>query len=203
MPLPAPAPRRHLHTRAITCEGFQRDDGLWDIEARIIDTKSYAYEEPIRGHREPGDEVHHMAVRLTLDQEMTVRDIEVDMPSTPYPACQGAAPSFKTLVGRRIGPGWRKAVNECVGGTLGCTHMRELLFPMATVAYQTMVGWTSDSDDTSARSATAAGGRPYFLDGCRAWASDGEVVVQLYPQFAVRRSGATADAVGAARGAKD
>jgi hypothetical protein len=190
MPLPPPAPRRHLHTRSIHCEGFQRDDGLWDIEARIIDTKTYAYDEPIRGRRNPGDQVHHMAVRLTLDAQMTVRDVEVDMPSTPYPACQGAAPAFKDLIGHRIGPGWRRAVNDCVGGTRGCTHVRELLLPMATVAYQTMVGWKDDSEVPSTEAANGAEGRPYFLDGCKAWASDGEVVVQLYPQFAVRRTGA-------------
>jgi hypothetical protein len=34
MSLPAPAPRRHLHTRVISCEGYEREDGLFDIEAR-------------------------------------------------------------------------------------------------------------------------------------------------------------------------
>jgi len=189
MALPAAAPRRHLHTRTIACEGFQRDDGLWDIEARIVDTKTYAYDEPIRGHRRPGDPVHQMAVRLTLDAEMVVRDIAVDMPDTPYDACQGAAPSFGSLIGRRVGPGWRSAVNECVGGTRGCTHVRELLFPMATVAFQTMVGWGEDADESAARQTGADGARPYFLDGCTAWAADGDIVVKLYPQFAVGRAG--------------
>jgi len=178
-----------MHTRSIRCEGFEREDGLWDIEARIVDTKTYAYDEPFRGRREAGEPVHDMAVRLTLDAQMVVRDIAVDMRSTPYAACQGAAPEFRSLIGRRIGPGWRSAVNEAVGGTRGCTHVRELLFPMATVAFQTMVGWRDDEDAAGDRGAPAE--RPYFLDGCKAWASDGEVVVQLYPQFAVRRS--TAD----------
>jgi hypothetical protein len=26
-------------------------------------------------------------------------------------------------------------------------------------------------------------GRPHFMDGCHSWASDGEVVATLYPQF--------------------
>ncbi len=187
MSLPPPAPRRHLHTRRITCEGFERDDGLWDIEGRIIDTKTYAYDEPMRGHREPGDEVHHMAVRLTLDRAMVVRDVAVDMPSTPYPACQRAAPAFSGLIGRQIGPGWRKAVNECVGGTKGCTHTRELLLPMATVAYQTMAGWKDSDDALPDGDEAGQGARPYFIDGCKAWASDGEVVATLYPRFSVRR----------------
>ena len=74
-----------------------------------------------------------MAVRLTLDSQMQVRDIAVDMPETPYHACQGAAPAFRGLIGRRIGPGWRRAVNECVGGTQGCTHLNDALRALADV----------------------------------------------------------------------
>lgn len=189
MSLSTPAPRRHLHTRTIVCEGFHRDDGLWDIEGRIVDTKTYPYEEPDRGPRAPGDPVHHMAVRLTLDERMVVRAIEVDMPETPYSTCAGAAPAYQGLVGRQVGLGWRRAVNECVGGTRGCTHVRELLFPMATVAFQTMSGWKEQSQpqDAPEEMPAGAGGRPYFIDGCKSWAADGPMVARLYPRFAVRR----------------
>ena len=39
MPLPPPAPRDLKHTRTIVCQGYEREDGLWDIEARLTDTK--------------------------------------------------------------------------------------------------------------------------------------------------------------------
>ncbi len=52
--LPEPAPRRHMHTRQIICEGFIRDDGLWDIEASIRDSKTYTHTEGHRGVRKPG-----------------------------------------------------------------------------------------------------------------------------------------------------
>lgn len=184
MTLPPPAPRRRLHTRSIVCEGFQRDDGLWDIEARMVDTKTYAYDEPIRGHRAVGEPVHDMAVRLTLDDAMVVRRVEVAMPSAPYGACPGAIPAYQSLIGRRVGPGWRAAVREAVGGTRGCTHVRELLLPMASVAFQTMTGFRDDADESASPSGDE---RPYFVDACRAWASDGEMVATLYPRFAVRR----------------
>ena len=32
MPLSPPVGRQHLHTRKVTCQGFYRDDGLYDIE---------------------------------------------------------------------------------------------------------------------------------------------------------------------------
>lgn len=184
MSLSEPVARRPLHTRTIVCEGFQRDDGLFDIEARILDTKSYRYTEPYRGEREPGSSVHDMWVRLTLDETMVVRAIEVSMPATPYPTCQGARPQFQQLVGATVGGGWRKAVQEAVGSVRGCTHVRELLFPMATVAFQTIGGWRSKSDDGPRVQPMQRAGRPYFIDGCTAWAADGEVVARLYPEFA-------------------
>lgn len=39
MPLSAPVPRVMRHRRAITVEAYLREDGLWDIEARLTDTK--------------------------------------------------------------------------------------------------------------------------------------------------------------------
>lgn len=188
MSLPPPAPRRHQHTRTIVCEGFRRDDGLWDIEARIIDTKSYAYTEPVRGARDAGSPVHDMAVRLTLDGEMVVRDIAVAMQSTPYPACLGAPAGFKGLIGKTVGAGWRRAVQDCVGGVKGCTHVRELLGPMATVAFQTINGWREGEDANDMSKEAATGQKPLFVDGCMAWASDGDIVARFYPQFAIRRA---------------
>ena len=181
MSLPAPASRRHLHTRTITCEGFERDDGLFDIEARIVDVKTYAVTEPYRGLRQPGQHVHDMQVRLTLDREMVVRGIDVATNEAPYDPCFTVAAAYKRLVGAKIGGGWRRAVSEAVGGTKGCTHLRELLMPAATVAFQTIGSWpkagkvaTEAAPDTDKR-------KPYFIDGCKAWSSEGPVVERLFP----------------------
>lgn len=190
MSLTPAAPRRKFHTRSIVCDGYKRDDGKWDIEARIVDTKAYAYTEPVRGRREAGEPVHHMAVRLTVDDTLLVHAIEVEMPATPYGTCQNAMPAYQGLVGKRIGLGWRRAVNEAVGGTRGCTHVRELLFPMATVAFQTISGWDDDETGDADGSAHQSGTKPYFLDGCKAWASDGEVVARFFPHFLKRRESA-------------
>jgi hypothetical protein len=193
MSLSSPAPRRPLHTRTIVCEGFQRDDGLFDIEARIVDTKAYRYSEPYRGDRPPGSHVHDMVVRLTVGEDMVVREVEVSMPSAPYPTCQNAPPNFRGLVGATIGGGWRRAVQESVGGPRGCTHVRELLFPMATVAFQTIGGWRAQNDDGPRISPMQRAGRPYYIDGCIAWAADGEVVAKLHPEHARPHGRAAAD----------
>ena len=181
MSLPKPVSRRHLHTRSIKCEGFERDDGLFDIEAQIIDQKTYAVEEVFRGHREAGMHVHDMQLRLTLDASMTVRDIAVTTNDGPYDICPTVAPAYQALIGAKVGGGWRKAVTEAVGRTKGCTHITELLMPAATVAFQTMGSWPKAGQATVEEAPQESGEKPRFIDGCKAWAADGDVVKKLYP----------------------
>ena len=181
MSLSPAAPRRHLHTRTIRCEGYERDDGMFDIEASIVDQKTYAVEEPYRGRREAGMHVHDMKLRLTLDREMTVRGIEVATNEAPYDPCFTVAPAFQNLVGAKIGGGWRRAVQDAVGGTKGCTHLKELLMPAATVAFQTLSSWPKDGEIASWAKPSMTKKRPMHIDGCKAWASDGPVVERLFP----------------------
>ncbi|MCH8218951.1 MAG: DUF2889 domain-containing protein, partial [Planctomycetes bacterium] len=54
MPTSDPAPREALHSRAIDCRGYRRADGLWDIEARMTDSKTYAFSNAYRGESGPG-----------------------------------------------------------------------------------------------------------------------------------------------------
>ena len=45
---------------------------------------------------------------------------------------------MQQMIGVTMGPGWRQAIERALGGVRGCTHLRELLFNMATAAYQTI-----------------------------------------------------------------
>ena len=47
--------------------------------------------------------------------------------------------------------------------------------PAATVAFQTMGSWKPQAD------ASAPQEKPLFIDGCKAWASDGPVVQKMFP----------------------
>jgi hypothetical protein len=181
MSLSPAAPRRHLHTHNITCEGYERDDGLFDIEARIVDTKTYEVTEPYRGLRKAGEHVHDMELRLTLDRDMVVKEIDVATRHAPYDACFSVAGAYKGLIGAKVGGGWRRAVNDAVGGTRGCTHLRELLMPAATVAFQTMGSWPKAGKVATEAAPDQGKRKPYFIDGCKAWAADGPVVQRLFP----------------------
>jgi len=188
MPLSPPASRDHLHTRAITLNGYHRADGLFDIEAHLADTKTYGFENRDRGRIEPGEPLHGMWVRLTVGEDMVIRACEAASDFTPYAICPQAAPNFAALAGVSIGPGFNRAVKERVGGVKGCTHLREVLAQMATVAFQTIgpVRWRKARE---AREAAVARGetpppakRAVPIGSCLAYAPDSEVVRRLEEQ---------------------
>lgn len=175
MPLPPPAPRKHLHTRRIQLDGYQREDGLWDIEAHLVDTKSYPFDNRFRGPIEPGVPVHEMWMRITVDDEMTLREVAASTDFSPFPSCPNAATVYERLVGLRIGPGWTERVKERIGTTEGCTHLFELLRPLATAAFQTLAPLRKRKPDPERR--------PMLLDTCHGWRAEGEAVAAIYPRW--------------------
>jgi hypothetical protein len=109
MPLSEPAPRTAIHVRRVECQGFQREDGLWDIEGYMTDVKTHVHQRRDGGvPRAPGEPIHQMRVRLTIDLDFLIHDCEAVTESAPYAGCGDIAPAFKALVGLKIGPGWRR-----------------------------------------------------------------------------------------------
>ena len=85
-----------------------------------------------------GTPIHHMHLRVTVDDSFCIRAIETAMDSTPYGECKTADATLQRMVGQTMGPGWRQAIERAIGGVQGCTHLRELLFNLATAAFQTI-----------------------------------------------------------------
>lgn len=183
MSLPEPVKREHLHTRAITYQGFERADGLWDIEAHMTDVKTYSFENDWRGTVEAGEPLHEMLLRVTIDDQFVVQDVEAATEHSPFQMCPEITPAYKALVGITMGPGWRKAIRQRVSGREGCTHLTELLFPMATVAFQTIWPRRAHRARQSDSNTGNSNRRPQVLDTCHAWANDSPVVKKNAPKF--------------------
>lgn len=183
--LPAAAPRRPLHTRQVTTDGYLRDDGLWDLEGELRDTKTYTSGSSGGTLRQPGEPIHHMRVRLTLDDDMLVHAAVAVMVNTPFEECQPAALPLDGLVGARIGLGWRHSVNQAMGGIAGCTHIRELLMAMATVAFQTIGPYRRQERMQKGETTRHyPGDQPgHQMGQCMAWDFKGAVIARVAPQF--------------------
>src|SRR5512132_2933069 len=99
MALSRPERRQHIHSRDSRCRGFRREDGLWDIEAMLEDTKTYSFANQDRGGIAAGEPIHRMHVRLTLDDDLVVRAAEAATEAGPFDLCGAITPVFETLVG--------------------------------------------------------------------------------------------------------
>ncbi len=138
--LSEPAAREDRHNRQVTCRGFARKDGLLDIEGELIDTKAYDFPSSTHGVIASGTPVHHMQVRITIDFDMVIQHAEAVTVHGPYAICPKGANNITGLIGLQIGPGWKRKVQTAIGGPKGCTHITELMGPMATTAFQTLYG---------------------------------------------------------------
>jgi hypothetical protein len=172
-----------LHTRSITFRGFAREDGLWDMEGELHDSKQYDYTAS-EGHRPAGTPVHHLFLRVTLDASFCIQAIESSMDSTPFGECQVANRSLQQMVGQTMGPGWRQAIERTIGGTLGCTHLRELLFNMATAAFQTIPHHQQMQRVAAGSPRQPSDTPPFYMGKCMTWDFNGPVVARVAPRFA-------------------
>lgn len=184
MPLSDPAGREPIHTRTVTCRGYRRADGLWDIEGHLTDIKSYDFRNDHRGTIESGDPIHEMWIRVTLDESFTIRDIEAATDKSPYGLCPSITPAYDQLKGLTIGGGFNRKLKERLGGVHGCTHLTELMGPIATTAFQTIFpilarerGMRLEHSGEDRKK-----GPPPLLNSCHAFASDSEIVRRHWPE---------------------
>ncbi|WCT26357.1 DUF2889 domain-containing protein [Acidovorax temperans] len=175
MPLSAPVPRKTSHIRRVTYQGYEREDGLWDMEAELHDSK--AHDMPSfrhQGVRLAGDPIHHMWLRVTIDRQLVVHAIEAAMDAHPLQDCPQARPALQGMVGACMARGWRQAIAQHMGGVASCTHLREVLFNMATAAFQTLPAAFGGGDPDTP---------PRHLGQCTGWDFEGNGVKEYFPQF--------------------
>jgi hypothetical protein len=137
----ASSSRRELvHRRNFEFTGYVREDGLYDIEGRMTDVKTYAFPNDWRGEIAAEEPLHDMRALLTLDEDFAIVGVAVETAAGPYEICPAITPAFAALKGARIGRGWTALLKQKFGGAQGCTHHVELLRGLATVAFQTIYG---------------------------------------------------------------
>lgn len=181
MPLPiSPVSRKALHNRAINVHSFKREDGLWDLEAELIDTKSYPFDKRDGTTHAAGKPFHHMHLRITIDHTLTILEAQAVYDAAPYGEnCVTIAPAYQNLVGMNLLKSFRQAVKDRFARTKGCSHISELAGVLPTVALQTMANERAQPEDEVTQK------RPFQLEGCHALRLDGPVVEEFYPKWYV------------------
>lgn len=178
-PIDPEVTREELHFRRIDMRGYRRADGLFEVEGRVTDRKSYEFVPVCGGRQVPAQEpVHDMGVRLVFDENMQVHAVQTFTEAAPYAVCPEGGRALQALKGMYLTGGWSKEVRSKLGGAQSCTHLLELLMPLATVAFQ-----TTSALRRSRPEALDAQGRPKRIDQCYAYGAGQELVRRHWPQF--------------------
>lgn len=179
MPLSPPdISRKPLHTRSIRVQAYARDDGLWDIEAELIDVKSYDFAKQDGSVFPAGRPIHHMHLRITIDEDYNIVAAQAAYDAAPYEQhCTSIEEAYQDLVGMNLLKGFRQRVKARFGRVEGCTHMTELSQVLPTAAVQSMSSRRRENPDAEQR--------PFQLDGCHALNVEGPVVLKYYPKWYV------------------
>lgn len=152
--LPKPVRRQAIHRRVYDANAYEREDGLFDIDVEMIDTKPFAFDNTDRGYVAAGEALHHMKMRVTLDETMEIKDIEARTLASPYLMCGAITDNYKQLIGLKIVGGFLKKAAAITGRDQGCTHHNDMLKVMGTTAFQGL--WTIISRRHKARAEEAA-----------------------------------------------
>jgi hypothetical protein len=198
MPLSTPVSRQLRHRRAIRLEAFEREDGLWDIEACLTDEKPRDVH-LASGVRPQGLPIHELWLRITIDRSFNIADAEASSDWSPYGGrCAESNPAYQTLIGLNLLQNFRREANRLLAGTTGCTHLTELCALLPTAAIQAFAGevWNTekggapgDDSQSSNKSVSATNtaeenqNPPFQLGRCNALRFDGDVVRQFYPRW--------------------
>ncbi len=185
MSLPAPkSPRAPRHIRSIQAQAFEREDGLWDIDTRITDTKPRIVE-LASGSRAPNEAIHDLWLRITVDTQLNIVDADAVSDAVPYPGyCNTIGPAYKRLIGLNLMKGFRQALRERLAGTEGCTHLTELAGILPTATIQAFAGDVLPTRDGAEDDETAQ--PPFQLDRCHALRRDGPAVEKYYPRWIIQ-----------------
>ena len=152
--LSKPARRKAIHSRTYDAQAYEREDGLFDVEVEMRDTKPFSFDNTDRGYVAAGEPLHHMKMRVTLDETMEIRDIEARTLASPYHMCGAITDNYRALIGLKIVGGFLKKAAQITGRQHGCTHHNDMLKVMGTTAFQGL--WTVISRRLKARAEQAA-----------------------------------------------
>ncbi len=179
MTLPQAAAARQLkHRRQIDVQVFARGNGLWEVDALLVDVKTRDAQ-LANGQRAAGLPIHEMLLRLVVDERLDIVEAGSETRWMPYTGhCDEHGDAYERLVGLNLLRNFRQALRQRVGGVLGCTHITELAQVLPTAVVQAFAGEVIDT-----RGHGDGASQPFQIDRCHALRGDGEVVRLHYPRW--------------------
>lgn len=172
--------REEMHHRRIDFRGYRRSDGQFEVRAHLTDVKPIDFTPPGDSRNVPaGSPVHDLGVAVVFGADMVITEVSTFISSHPYRQCPGGGDTLQNMVGVSIGAGWNAEIRKRLPNCDTCTHLKEILTPLASAAYQTMT-----VERLHLLQTRDAEGRPVKIDTCHAYGRSRELVKSLWPEHA-------------------
>ena len=168
-----------IHNRKIDVIIYEGSADTIIVEGELMDRRfcdSHMFDGEIR----PPYTVHNMIIRMELHlPELTILDLEVEMPSVPHAFCREVQDSLAPLIGERIAAGFTAKVRKLIDRANSCTHLYTLVNAMAPASFQ---GAWSATIRQPLDPEVYVGMMGKLKDTCWAWRNDGPLVDWLAKQ---------------------
>jgi hypothetical protein len=175
-----------IHVRSVEVSTYECSGEGIIIEGILKDNRLKPYY-LITGNAHPPGTIHHMIIRLLIGDNLLIKKIEVEMPSTPHADCTETINSLKEIEGLNIAPGFSARIKKITGGIKGCTHLTTLLLVMAPAAVQGY--WSNIARKPFHGKLFRESIEKYLTDTCYTWRKDGPLMMKLESSAAPNKPG--------------
>ncbi|MGH8788215.1 MAG: DUF2889 domain-containing protein, partial [Cupriavidus necator] len=97
--------RTAIHTRQVTCRGYERSDGLLEIEAELRDLSPTGTDLLFK-QVPPGGAIHHMRIVVTMDRALVIHDVKAVIETGPTEYCRAIESAYAGLKSLQIRSGF-------------------------------------------------------------------------------------------------
>ena len=168
--------KQKIHRRNIDTVIYEGEADTIIVEGSLED-KRFCDSHLFSGEVRPPCTVHHMIIRMVLHlPELTIVDIEVDLPTVPHGECLDVRECLAPLKGMRIAAGFTSNVRKLVDRSTACTHVLTLVSAMAPAAFQG--AWSASIRQPLDREIYVKM-MDRLKNTCWAWREDGPLVEKL------------------------
>ncbi len=164
---------KKIHTRNIEISTYEYDEKNIVVEGILKDDLLIPIY--VSGKERQPHSPHHMIIKILIEHSsLTIKNINVEMPTVPYDWCRETSDSLDPIKGLKIEPGFTSKVKKILGENKRCLHLTTLLLAIVPTVMQGY--WTYNARKPNAADAPSGMIENYLIDTCWVWRNDGPLV---------------------------
>jgi len=167
---------RKIHSRSIEISTYEYDEEHIVVEGILKDDLLIPIY--VSGKEKQPHSPHHMMIQLLIEcSSLTIKDINVEMPTIPYEWCNETSGSLDPIKGLKIEPGFTSKVKKILRESKRCLHLTTLLLAIVSTVMQGY--WTYNARKPSSGGVPSEMIDHYLIDTCWVWRINGPRIKML------------------------